>query len=84
MIFNQTSNPFGKKNQELSVSYQPGVSPDREQRKNMFEMSMNYTKLMEENNELKRQVMGKKKGGDMLDKSRNMMELLGDIDREEV
>ena len=50
----------------------------------MFEMSMNYTKLIEENNELKRQMMGKKKNNPVLDKSRNMMDLLGDIDKEEV
>lgn len=49
MIFNQTSNPFAKKgNAELSVSYQamsPGDNKDK--RKNMFDMSMNYSKLLE-------------------------------------
>jgi hypothetical protein len=48
MIFNQTSNPFAKKGPELSVSYQVGHSPEdnKDKRKNMFDMSMNYTKLL--------------------------------------
>mgnify|MGYP003427671385 CR=1 FL=1 len=51
MIFNQTSNPFAKKNNnnDLSASYQiNAVSPEdnKAQRKNMYEMSMNYTKLL--------------------------------------
>lgn len=54
MIFNQTSNPFGKKNNNnLSVSYQQNdQSPqtNKGNRKNMYEMSVNYTKLLEENN----------------------------------
>jgi hypothetical protein len=54
MIFNQTSNPFSKKNNNnLSVSYQYNEhSPEtnKAQRKNMYEMSVNYTKLLEENN----------------------------------
>lgn len=88
MIFNQTSNPFAKKNaNELSVSYQiNAVSPEdnKAQRKNMYEMSMNYTKVLEENNELKRQLMSNNRrgdrGGNKLDKSKNMIELLGDLE----
>lgn len=49
----------------------------------MYEMSMNYTKVLEENNELKRQLMSNNKrierGMNKLDKSKNMMELLGDL-----
>lgn len=91
MIFNQTSNAFAKKNNhELSVSYQiHAVSPEenKAQRKNMYEMSMNYTKVLEENNELKRQLMSNNKktdrGMNKLDKSKNMMELLGDLEEKE-
>lgn len=80
IIFNQTSNPFAKKNQDMSVSYQVHVSPDKDTRKNMFEMSMNYTKLLEENNELKQKVSSnKKRGNNNHDQSRGMMELLGDL-----
>jgi hypothetical protein len=88
MIFNQTSNPFAKKGPELSVSYQAGMSPDdnKDKRKNMFDMSMNYTKLLEENNHLKKELMSNKKKTqfNMLDKSKGMMELLGDLEKEEV
>ena len=78
MIFNQTSNPFAKKQQEMSVSYNINGSPEKDQPKNMFEMSRNYTKLLEENNELKRNAMAnKKKKINVHDKSRGMMELLG-------
>ena len=84
MIFNQTSNPFAKKQQQqdFSMSYQVNISPDEKQdkRKGMLEMSMNYTKLLEENDNLKKQIMGnKKKGINMLDKSKDFNELLGDL-----
>ena len=83
MIFNQTSNPFAKKQQqEMSVSYQITPAPEekQEKRKNMVEMSMNYTKLLEENNQLKKQLVGnKKKGINLLDKSKDFNELLGDL-----
>jgi len=38
MIFNQTSNPFGRKPQDLSVSYQAnGLSPEgKSHRQNMY------------------------------------------------
>jgi hypothetical protein len=69
------------------VSYQiNAVSPEdnKAQRKNMYEMSINYTKVLEENNELKRQLMSNNKRADRgmnkLDKSKNMMELLGDLE----
>ena len=42
MIFNQTSNPFSKKNNNLSVSYQyndNSPQTNKAQRKNMYEMS---------------------------------------------
>ena len=89
MIFNQTSNPFAKKGPELSVSYQVGHSPEdnKDKRKNMFDMSMNYTKLLEENNHLKKELMSNKKKTtqfSMLDKSKGMMELLGDLEKEEL
>ena len=88
IIFNQTSNPFAKKQQQdFSVSYQANVSPDEKQdkRKGMLEMSMNYTKLLEENDNLKKQVMGnKKKGIHLLDKSKDFNELLGDLEKEDV
>ena len=66
----------------MSVSYQITPVPEekQEKRKNMVEMSMNYTKLLEENNELKRQLVGnKKKGINLLDKSKDFNELLGDL-----
>ena len=51
MIFNQTSNPFAKKNNnEQSMSYQVnviGAEDKKNQRNNMYEMSLNYTKLLE-------------------------------------
>ena len=88
MIFNQTSNPFAKKGPELSVSYQVGHSPDdnKDKRKNMFDMSMNYTKLLEENNHRKKELMSSKKRTqfNMHDKSKGMMELLGDLEKEEL
>lgn len=69
------------------MSYQiNAVSPEdnKAQRKNMYEMSINYTKVLEENNELKRQLMSNNKRADRgmnkLDKSKNMMELLGDLE----
>ena len=69
------------------MSYQVNVSPDEKQdkRKGMLEMSMNYTKLLEENDNLKKQVMGnKKKGINLLDKSKDFNELLGDLEKEDV
>ena len=48
-------------------------------------MSMNYTKLLEENNELKKQLfVNKKKGINVMDKSKDFQELLGDLEKEEV
>lgn len=50
MIFNQTSNPFAKKNNNnLSVSHQfidNSPETNKASRKNMYEMSVNYTKLL--------------------------------------
>lgn len=47
----------------------------------MYEMSINYTKVLEENNELKRQLLtNNKKKPSNLDKSKNMIELLGDLE----
>jgi hypothetical protein len=58
-----------------------------DKRKNMFEMSMNYTKLLEENTDLKKQLMTnnkKKRDPNAHDKSKGMIELLGDLEKEEV
>ena len=86
MIFNQTSNPFSKKNNNLSVSYQyndNSPQTNKAQRKNMYEMSVNYTKLLEENNQLKRQMMTKKRQANNLQHSQNMIDILGDLDEKE-
>ena len=54
----------------------------KDKRKTMFDMSMNYTKLLEENNHLKKELMSsKKKTVNMLDQSKGMMELLGDLEK---
>jgi len=46
----------------------------------MYEMSINYANLLEENRQLKIQVKTNKKNESKLDRSQNMMELLGSLD----
>ena len=49
MIFNQTSNPFSKKpNESMNISPQ--------NRKNMYQISINYANLLEQNKNLKKQI----------------------------
>lgn len=81
MILNQTSNPFAKKPAD---GLTPAASPDRSALKNMHELSLNYANLLEENRVLKNEnrqlkgdAMGKKH---VLDRSQNMIELLGSLD----
>lgn len=73
MIFNQTTNPFAKKEQHAA-------SPElnRSHRNQMYEMSINYANLLDENRQLKAQLHGRP-----LDKSQNMVELLGSLEEHE-
>lgn len=81
MIFNQTSNPFAKKQNESMLN--PNSPPDN--RKNMYEMSINYAHLLEENKELKREMKRHEEGNFTkgnrvhLDRSHNMMDILGSL-----
>jgi hypothetical protein len=81
MILNQTSNPFAKKPND---SLTPAGSPDRSAIKGMHELSLNYASLLEENIQLKSENRQLKGGAMMkkppLDRSQNMIELLGSLD----
>jgi predicted RNase H-like nuclease (RuvC/YqgF family) len=83
MILNQTANPFAKKPNDTT----PAGSPDRSGLKSMHELSLNYANLLEENRQLKSENRHLK-GGAMtkkqpLDRSQNMIELLGSLDERE-
>lgn len=82
MIFNQTSNPFAKRNMEQSMNMGGNGQPEG-QRNNMFEISMNYANLLEENQKLKAQINSSKKRGQPpplhMDQSQNVLELLGSL-----
>lgn len=80
MILNQTGNPFAKKPMDTG-------SPDRSALKGMHELSLNYATVLEENRLLKsenRQLKGDRMGKKPpLDRSQNMIELLGTLDEHE-
>jgi hypothetical protein len=93
MVFNQTSNPFLKKqnisgiiDQNQSASYYIAgqeVRPNDPTHKNMLEISKSYLKVLEENKVLREKKGPKKTGNDQSMGIENLLESLHESEEEE-